>query len=79
MNTATVSCVFRGGTLHAKRQQRLMFGFLPLTIMEPVYEHDGKGNANRKDITHRQIYVRAQKLDHDGHLGYDLREVELSR
>lgn len=70
-------CVFFGGTLNGRRHKRMMFGFVTGTILEPVYERDKKGDANLKDITHRQIYVRDTRSDGDGALGYLLHTVEV--
>ncbi len=80
MSEHPVTCVFTGGTLHGVRQGRLTRGFVPTTLMEPVYEPVGKdGDCLHKNITHRQVYVRDPKLDVGLAFGYRLDEVETRR
>lgn len=69
-------CLFVGGTLHGQKHKRMMFGFVTQTILEPVYARDKKDDASRKDITHRQTYVRSPRHDEPGMLGYALDTVE---
>lgn len=69
-------CIFYGGTLSGQKHRRMMFGFVVEFILEPVYLRDKKDDANRKDITHRQLYRRSPRDDKDGALGYILHTVE---
>lgn len=76
MNETATTCVFTGGTLHGRRQGRLMRGYIPTVLLEPVYVTVGKdSDCLHKNITHRQIYVRDAKLDVDGAIAYRLDQI----
>jgi hypothetical protein len=64
-------CVFIGGTLNGTTQGRLMRGYVPVTLMEPIYTPIGKdADCLYKNITHRQLYVRSTKVQLDGAVTY---------
>ncbi len=81
-NARSTLCSFTGGTLHGTIQPRLLFGYAPSTLLEPVYMTVGKdADCLHKNITHRQVYLRDRKLDRTSDvgttLGYRLGEVEV--
>lgn len=76
MKEPSTACVFTGGTLHGHRQGRLMRGYIPAVILEPIYATVGKDDdCHYKNITHRQVYVRDAQLDVVGAIAYRLDQI----
>jgi len=77
VSTPSTPCSFTGGTLHGVKQGRMLMGFAPPTIMEPIYEAVGKdADCFYKNIVARQIYVRDSGRDLGTTLGYILDRIE---